>query len=263
MPSHVPRSSAAAVQQQQQQQLPEEEEEASASAGAGAGPAAPSGNGGIGQAGGSRGPEGGGRPPEDGVQDAGQPGQGQGQGQGQQPDPDRLARLDEARLGPAEAARVAQLARFQSAALAHALRFPGLARLVYSTCSVHVAENEAVVLRALPAARAAGFELVVSPIMRTRRVVPYRLPGTERVGGWVGAGRSLCTCVQRVVVYVSDGVRCMSACGCDGTPLCFFAVGGGGRPPPRLVVRPVNLLAAAATCVWPPSVHLIHVLWCV
>ena len=40
------------------------------------------------------------------------------------------------RVQQAEAARVEGLARFQEAALRHALRFPALRRLVYSTCSV-------------------------------------------------------------------------------------------------------------------------------
>ncbi|KAI8463734.1 MAG: S-adenosyl-L-methionine-dependent methyltransferase [Monoraphidium minutum] len=58
-----------------------------------------------------------------------------------------------------EARRIEQLARFQEAALRHALRFPGLRRLAYSTCSLHARENEAVVAAVLPDALAAGFDL--------------------------------------------------------------------------------------------------------
>ena len=52
----------------------------------------------------------------------------------------------------ADAARVSKLAAFQTEALAHALEaFPNAERVAYSTCSVHDAENEAVVAAALAA----------------------------------------------------------------------------------------------------------------
>lgn len=55
--------------------------------------------------------------------------------------------------------RVASLANFQEKILLHALRFPGLERLVYSTCSVHVQENEQVVCNVLETATSLGFGL--------------------------------------------------------------------------------------------------------
>jgi len=52
----------------------------------------------------------------------------------------------------ADPARLAKLAEFQTSAVLHALSFPAVQRVVYSTCSVHVEENEAVVQEALAAA---------------------------------------------------------------------------------------------------------------
>lgn len=67
----------------------------------------------------------------------------------------------------------------QEAAVRHALRFPALQRLAYSTCSVHLRENEAVVAAVLPDALAAGFDLV-DPFPGgawARRGLPGSLPG--------------------------------------------------------------------------------------
>jgi putative methyltransferase len=57
---------------------------------------------------------------------------------------------------PREAARVRALAAFQARALAHALGFPAVRRVVYSTCSLYHEENEAVVARAVADFNAAG-----------------------------------------------------------------------------------------------------------
>lgn len=48
-----------------------------------------------------------------------------------------------------EQERLRGLSLFQSNMIDHAMHFPGLRRLVYSTCSIHHEENESVVMRAL------------------------------------------------------------------------------------------------------------------
>ncbi|KAG6557022.1 hypothetical protein Mapa_001439 [Marchantia paleacea] len=60
----------------------------------------------------------------------------------------------------AEIHRVEQLAQFQERALLHALSFPAVERVVYSTCSLHQRENEDVVKAVLPHAR--GFRLATA-----------------------------------------------------------------------------------------------------
>jgi 16S rRNA C967 or C1407 C5-methylase (RsmB/RsmF family) len=55
--------------------------------------------------------------------------------------------------------RVRALAAFQATIIKHALRFPNLERLVYSTCSVYREENEDVVAAVLPHAAAMGLSL--------------------------------------------------------------------------------------------------------
>ncbi|KAM0902808.1 hypothetical protein ACQ4PT_019077 [Festuca glaucescens] len=65
-------------------------------------------------------------------------------------------------------ARIRKLSAFQRKALSHALSFPSVERLVYSTCSIHQAENEDVVNSVLPLATSLGFELA-TPFPQWRR----------------------------------------------------------------------------------------------
>lgn len=58
-------------------------------------------------------------------------------------------RLEEPGEGAPSKARLQALAGFQRRALCHALTFPSLQRLVYSTCSLCQEENEDVVCDAL------------------------------------------------------------------------------------------------------------------
>lgn len=58
-------------------------------------------------------------------------------------------RLEEPGAGAPSQERLRALAGFQQRALSHALTFPALRRLVYSTCSLCQEENEDVVQAAL------------------------------------------------------------------------------------------------------------------
>jgi putative methyltransferase len=76
-------------------------------------------------------------------------------------------RSREASTGQGGAAQdVSALAAFQFAALCHALSFPQVRRVAYSTCSIHTQENEAVVLGALARINATG------PKWRTVQALP-------------------------------------------------------------------------------------------
>ena len=85
------------------------------------------------------------------------------------------------RKGRAQQDRLQRLAAFQEAALRHALTLPALQRLVYSTCSVHERENEAVVAAVLPEAAAQGFALVDPFPGWRRRGLPGSVEGAEKL----------------------------------------------------------------------------------
>ena len=63
----------------------------------------------------------------------------------------------------------------------HALLLPSLQRLVYSTCSVHERENEAVVAAVLPEAQRLGFHLVNPFPQWHRRGIAGSVEGAEKL----------------------------------------------------------------------------------
>ncbi|ACO60658.1 predicted protein, partial [Micromonas commoda] len=75
--------------------------------------------------------------------------------------------------------RVDALAQFQLRALLHAFEFPAAERLSYSTCSVHEAENEAVVRAALPRAAELGWRLCAAMPEWPRRGLDGAVEGAE------------------------------------------------------------------------------------
>ncbi|MFS7981406.1 putative 16S rRNA (cytosine(967)-C(5))-methyltransferase [Helianthus anomalus] len=68
--------------------------------------------------------------------------------------------------------RLVKLAAFQKKALIHALSFPSVERVAYSTCSVHQIENEDVVKSVLPVAASYGFQLSTPFPQWARRGLP-------------------------------------------------------------------------------------------
>lgn len=78
-----------------------------------------------------------------------------------------------------QAERLQGLAAFQRGMIEHAMRFPSLRRLVYSTCSIHHEENEDVVVQALQSdvAKQHGWRLAtrgdVIPTWPTRGLVEH------------------------------------------------------------------------------------------
>ncbi|KAF3446080.1 hypothetical protein FNV43_RR11259 [Rhamnella rubrinervis] len=80
----------------------------------------------------------------------------------------------------ADEERLNKLAAFQRKALEHALSFPAVERVVYSTCSVHQIENEDVVKSVLPLAASYGFHLETPFPQWQRRGLPV-FEGSENL----------------------------------------------------------------------------------
>jgi len=97
-----------------------------------------------------------------------------------------------------------KLASFQLMMIRHAMKFPSVKRIVYSTCSIHPAENEHVVSKALESSEA--------------ELVSFRLaPRSEVLSGWPRRGipkEMSGKCVHRSVRETCQSVavvRCFSS----------------------------------------------------
>jgi putative methyltransferase len=93
-----------------------------------------------------------------------------------------------------EQERLRGLSLFQAGMIDHAMQFPSLRRIVYSTCSIHHEENESVVMRALesPIAKSRGWKLAprsqVIPSWATRGML-------EHCHGQADVAESMIRCV--------------------------------------------------------------------
>ncbi|KZT29691.1 S-adenosyl-L-methionine-dependent methyltransferase [Neolentinus lepideus HHB14362 ss-1] len=81
--------------------------------------------------------------------------------------------------------RLNKLASFQLSMIKHAMKFPGVVKIVYSTCSIHAAENERVVCQALKSeeAQAAHYTLAPKEIVLPdwpRRGIPEEMDNFEQ-----------------------------------------------------------------------------------
>lgn len=93
---------------------------------------------------------------------------------------DRLDHLLPSYTTDSDVNRLEKLAAFQRKALEHALSFPAVERIVYSTCSVNQVENEDVIKSVLPLASSYGFELTTIFPQWARRGHPI-FDGSQRV----------------------------------------------------------------------------------
>ncbi|KAH7681916.1 16S rRNA (cytosine(967)-C(5))-methyltransferase protein [Dioscorea alata] len=83
-------------------------------------------------------------------------------------------------IDAANSQRVKKLAAFQRKALVHALSFPVVERVVYSTCSIHQTENEDVIKSVLPFAASLNFELATPFPQWPHRGIPV-FEGSEHL----------------------------------------------------------------------------------
>jgi putative methyltransferase len=137
--------------------------------------------------------------------------------------PSAAAAAQHGGLAATDMHRIASLARFQLAALRHAMKCPKALRLVYSTCSIHSEENECVVAAALasPGVAALGWRLETALPAWTGRGHPGH-----------GLDDAQATCLVRTDPLRDD---------CDGFFLALFT-----RDPPAPADRSAPRGAARA-----------------
>ncbi|KAJ2710585.1 hypothetical protein H4R19_003677 [Coemansia spiralis] len=128
----------------------------------------------------------------------------------------------------AHESRLQKLADFQASVVLHAMRFPGVKRVSYSTCSIHIEENEAVVARVL----ASQAEFGLAPAAQVIPTWPRR--GLEAAG--LTAAQAACL------------VRALPE---DGTNGFFVAGFVRTAPAPPAAPRPVPVPVATTSAALP------------
>lgn len=101
---------------------------------------------------------------------------------------DYLVEDDEEENAESTKDRLQKLASFQLLMIKHAMKFPSVRKIVYSTCSIHAIENEHVVKQALATEEATSFELASSEeVLPTwsRRGIVEECESTERAASLI------------------------------------------------------------------------------
>lgn len=118
---------------------------------------------------------------------------------------DNLEDVDPAERGNALASRLAGLASLQVHMIQHAMKFAGLKRFTYSTCSIHEEENEAVVQVALRSDEAREGHWRLAPRAEVLPSWPQR-GHAAACDGDEGMAEGMVRCTAGGVMDVDEGV---------------------------------------------------------